>query len=578
LIRRPAFTLAFTFTVTLTLAGCATAPRATPTAASGDVAFQKAADRFYWAWLDLNPTRGSAIGYHQYDGKLADLSQPALTKRGEFLHHAQTELAGFQPAALSAESRMERDVLLATVRGALFSLEVRRLPFRAPMAYLEQIDLLSYITRDYKPLADRARDVVAICRGAGPLVENARKNLEPRLPRTFIQLGLIQANGLLAFVKKDVADALAPLADPAQKREIADGLAACTTAFTALRDDLEAKKPQATDDFALGEKSFLAMLAATEGVEIDLASLRRAGEADLHRNLAALEAAAGQFAPGKSLKEAVLAASDDRPNASGVLPLAAEQLAAMRRFVAEHDLVTIPSADVAEARESPPFMRFNSAFLRSAPLFDPTPLPSFYFISAPDPAWPPAEQRAYIPPRDRLLVITVHEVWPGHFLDYLHRRQVPSRLLKTFSSYGTTEGWAHYTEELMWDAGALGTSPRAHIAQLIEALTRDVRFLSAIGLHTGGMTVEQSTQLFLDKAFTDPGTAKQQAVRGTFDPMYLNYTLGKLLIRKLRDDYQAKLGPAFSLKAFHDRLLSFGGAPLPLIRKALLGENAGPPL
>ncbi len=557
---------------------CAHAPSQAPTA-SLDESFHQSVEGIYKSIFDLNPTRGSAIGYHQYDGKLPDYSPLALVNRAEFLHHAQAELEGFPPAKLSPTLRLERAVLLNNVRGALFNLEVRRAQWRLPMTWLDPIDLLSYVTRDYKPLDARARDVIAICRAAGPFLDAARTTLEPRLPRTFLSIGLLQTNGAIAFVKKDVTEALDKVTDPALRREIAGGLDACTAAFTRFRSELETRQPQATDDFALGEKNFLTMLSATEGVEIDLATLRRVGEADLARNLEALKEAAHAFAPDKSVRDAVLAAGDDRPEAGQVLALAGEQLAAMRRYVAEHGIVTIPSEDVAQARESPPFMRFNSAFLRSAPIFDPTPLPSFYFISAPDPAWPPAEQRAYIPPRDRLLVITIHEVWPGHFLDYLHRKGNASKVLKTFGSYSTTEGWAHYTEEMMWDEGALGASPRAHIAMLVEALTRDVRFLSALGLHTGELTVAQSTQLFLDKAFTDPGTARQQAVRGTFDPMYLNYTLGKLMIRKLRDDYKAKLGPAFSLKAFHDQLLTYGGGvPLPLVREAMLGPNAGPPL
>ncbi len=566
--------------LTLTLAGCATAPPRSDNGSrpADDAAFAKASDRIYWAWLDLNPSRGTTLGYHQYDGKMADWTAAGIARRTQLLHQAQTELEGFSQSALSATARLEREVLLSTVRGELFNVEVRRQPWRAPMVYVGSLDLLNYVSRDYKPLDARARDVIALCHSSGRLVQAARSNLEPKLPRTFLQLGLIQTNGAVSFIKKDVQEAFDKLTDAALKSEVSGALGECTVALSSLRDDLEAKKAQATDDFALGEKNFLAMLAATEDVYLDLATLRRAGEADLQRNLAALTDAAAAFAPGKSLREAVTLAGDDRPDADKVLALAAEQLVTARRFVAEHQIVTIPSEDVAEARESPPFMRFNSAFLRSAPIFDPVPQPSFYFISAPDPSWPPAEQRAYIPPRDRLMVITMHEVWPGHFLDYLHRKQLRSRTLKSFGAYATSEGWAHYCEEMMWDEGGLGKEPRAHMAMIIEALTRDVRFLSALGLHTSGMTVAESTQLFLDKAFTDPGTAKQQAVRGTADPMYLNYTLGKLMIRKLRDDVRAKEGGAFSLKAFHDQLLSYGDAPLPLIRKAMLGENAGPPL
>jgi uncharacterized protein (DUF885 family) len=169
-------------------------------------------------------------------------------------------------------------------------------------------------------------------------------------------------------------------------------------------------------------------------------------------------------------------------------------------------------------------------------------------------------------------------VWPGHFLHYLHRKRTPSRILRSFCTYSMVEGWAHYAEEMMQESGAGGGDPALAIGQLTNALLRDVRFASAIGLHTRGMKVEESIALFEAKAFADRPTARQQAVRGTFDPGYLNYTLGKLMILKLREDWKARMGRAYSLKAFHDRLLSYGCAPLPVIRRAMLGPDAGPAL
>jgi uncharacterized protein (DUF885 family) len=276
---------------------------------------------------------------------------------------------------------------------------------------------------------------------------------------------------------------------------------------------------------------------------IDLAALEKIAQADLERNTRAIEAAAHEIDPKKSVREVVLAMADEgKPTAAGVLPLATTQAKDLRQFLIDHKIVTIPSDDVAEVRESPPFQRWNAAFLDGAGVFDKEGLPSYYYISPPDPKWPAAEQKAYIPPARDLLYITVHEVWPGHFLHGLHIKKNPSRVLKSFCTYSMSEGWAHYTEEMMYDAGAAGTDPRAHVGQLKEALLRNVRFLVAIGEHAHGMTVEQATQMFQDKAFVDPGNARQQAVRGTFDPMFLSYTVGKLMIMKLREDYNDKLG------------------------------------
>jgi uncharacterized protein (DUF885 family) len=197
---------------------------------------------------------------------------------------------------------------------------------------------------------------------------------------------------------------------------------------------------------------------------------------------------------------------------------------------------------------------------------------------APGPKWTQAEQEAYIPGRNDLLFTSVHEVWPGHFLQHQHAKEAASVVGRLFGNYTFGEGWAHYAEELMWEAGLGAGDPAVHVGQLQNALLRNVRLISAIGLHTGNMTFADAERMFREKAFQDPGNARQQADRGTFDPGYGAYTLGKLMIRKLREDWTAKRGGRRGWKAFHDQLLSYGSPPVPLIRRVMLGPAAGPPL
>jgi uncharacterized protein (DUF885 family) len=245
--------------------------------------------------------------------------------------------------------------------------------------------------------------------------------------------------------------------------------------------------------------------------------------------------------------------------------------------VATHGLATIPSQHVAEVRATPPFMRFNLAFLDGSGPFEKQRLPSFYYITPPDPTWPADKQAGFLPDRWSLRSVTVHELWPGHFLHALHIKQTGSRVLRTFRNYATSEGWAHYAEELMWEQG-FTPDPRFRVGQLLMALMRNVRLMCSYGLHARGMTVAQAAAAFREHAFEDEGDAQQQAVRGTFDPMYGSYTLGKLGILKLRADYERKLaaeGRPFVQRDFHDRLLSHAAAPLPLIRAAMLGRDAG---
>ncbi len=323
----------------------------------------------------------------------------------------------------------------------------------------------------------------------------------------------------------------------------------------------------------MGPQRFAAMLRATEGVTTSLADLKAAGEADMERNLVALRQACAEFAPGATPADC-LGKVRARKTAGGPVEGARTQLVELREFLVRNDVVSIPGTEQALVAESPPHQRANSAFINIPGPYEKG-LASIYYISPPDPAWSREEQDNYIPGEADLLFTSAHEVWPGHFLQFLHSNRAPSVVGRLFVGYAFAEGWAHYTEELMLEQGLRDRSAEARVGQLSNALLRNARYLSAIGLHTEGMTLEQSERLFVEKAFQDVGTARQQAARGTYDPAYLNYTLGKLMIRKLRADWSASRGGEAAWKDFHDRFLSFGGPPIPLVRKAMLGEADG---
>jgi len=254
----------------------------------------------------------------------------------------------------------------------------------------------------------------------------------------------------------------------------------------------------------------------------------------------------------------------------GAVEGARKQLDTLRQFVVDKNLVTIPGPEQAKVEEAPPFNRWNFAYIEIPGPYEKN-LPSVYYIAPPDPSWSKADQAAYVPGKAALEFVSSHEVWPGHFLQFLHANRAQWMFGRLFVGYAFAEGWAHYAEEMMFDQGVDGATPEVHIGQLTNALLRDVRYLSAIGLHTGGMTMAQSEQMFKDKAFQDPGSARQQAARGTYDPAYLNYTLGKLMIMQLREDWIAKHPGDNALKAFHDQFLSYGGPPIPLVRQQMLG-------
>ena len=265
-------------------------------------------------------------------------------------------------------------------------------------------------------------------------------------------------------------------------------------------------------------------------------------------------------------------ASANKAEGANVVDAATKQLADLRKFIQEKDIVSIPGTEEAKVGQAPPYKAWNFAYINIPGPYE-TNLPSTYYVSPPDPSWSKEKQEAYIPGKGSLLFTSVHEVYPGHFVQFLHANRSQSKFGQVFVGYAFAEGWAHYTEEMMYDAGLGRNDAEMHIGQLQEALLRNVRFLSAIGLHTKGMTVEESKKMFLEQGFQDEGSAEQQAERGTFDPAYLNYTMGKLMIRKLREDWTATRGGRGGWKQFHDAFLAYGGPPIPLVSKAMMGAN-----
>lgn len=571
-----AFALLFACQPTPTVAPTPTA--AEPAAAEADApAFDEVASKALDDYLAARPNAAVEVGLHAYDGKLPDFRADGLKAQVAMAAAAIEALEGFDPKSLDDVQRAERAALLTTLEEVRFRIEVLKEPEQNPMFYVGILDLTPYVSRDYAPLEQRAQAIIAFAEAVPAHLTAAKANLQSALPRTFIETALIQARGTASFARTDVPAAMKDLPEGPVADRMAKALESMATALDGYAGYLEEAKGRATDDFALGPEVFARMLQTTQGIDVELGQLEAVIRADLERNLAAMKEAAAALSPKKSTKAVIDKVHKDKPKPDKVIAEATEQSVRMKAFLQEKDLVTIPSDDEAQVVETPPFMRWNAAFLSGAGVFETKPLPSFYYISPPDPSWPKAKQRAYIPDRADLLFITIHEVWPGHFLHSLHLKRGESRVLKALWNYTTGEGWAHYTEEMMWDAG-FSDDPAIHIGQLQNALLRNVRSLCAIGLHTQGMSVEQCRQMFVDQAFQSEGNAEQESRRGTFDPMYLAYTTGKLVIKKMRADLEAKAkadGTPFDAKAFHDRLLSYGAAPLSAIRAGLVPDDPG---
>ncbi|MDQ3374823.1 MAG: DUF885 domain-containing protein, partial [Acidobacteriota bacterium] len=378
--------------------------------------------------------------------------------------------------------------------------------------------------------------------------------------------------GLADFYSKDVPTVFASVKDEQSQKDFKEANDGAIKAVKEFDSWLGEQEKSATDNFALGADKFKQMLKQTEGVDIDLVKLEEIAKQDLQKNLDAFKQECEKFAPGKTLPECNAQVSASKAEGKDVVEAATKQLADLRKFIQEKDVVSIPGTEECKVAQAPPYKAWNFAYINIPGPYE-TNLPSVYYVSPPDPSWSKEKQDAYIPGKGSLLFTSVHEGYPGHFLQFLHANRSKSKFGQVFVGYAFAEGWAHYTEEMMYDAGLGAGDPELHLGQLQEALLRNVRFLSTIGMHTKGVTVEESKKMFVEQGLQDEGNAEQQANRGTFDPAYLNYTMGKLMIRKLREDWTASRGGRSGWKQFHDQFLTYGGPPIPLVRRAMMGSS-----
>jgi len=535
-------------------------------------AWQRFVESYIEDYLAAHPAYAVAQGRHEYDGMLPDWSAEGIAREIARQKQAREQALAFDDGELGDEGRFQREYLLASIDRNLFWLDKAEWPFRSPDFYFDwlsdSIAPAPYIALDYAPLAERMQSYTRYAQAIPRAAQQIRANLRMPMPRTVLQYGIDSFGGLANYYRNDVPGVFASVEDAALQTAFAEANGAAAVAMQELADWLRSNLPDATEDYALGADLFRQMIYDTERVDIPLDELEAMGRADLRRNQAALQEACAEFAPGQSIS-ACFAQMANRKPAGGAVETARLQMAETRAFLVEKDLVSIPGNEEALVAEAPPYARSNFAYINIPGPYESN-QPSVYYIAPPNPAWPDEVRQAYIPGEADLLFTSVHEVWPGHFLNFLHAKRTDWVFGRLFVTYAFGEGWAHYTEEMMLEAGLRGSSAETRIGQISNALLRNVRFLSAIGLHTRGMTIEESQKMFIEEGHQSEGTAIQQAARGTYDPAYLNYTLGKLMIRELREDWTRERGGREAWKTFHDTFLSFGGPPIPLVRARMM--------
>ncbi|MDW7991338.1 MAG: DUF885 domain-containing protein [Anaerolineae bacterium] len=532
------------------------------------------ADRYLKAYCETYPPFAVWLGFHEYDGRLPDLSRKGLETRLADLRRFLAELDEIDPTGLDETSWLDYQILRHEAAFEAFVLEDWRRLERDPIPYLETLSVANYILRNYAPLEVRVRALISHLRGFPAILTAMRENLtHPARPAVGVAARI--GRGLASFLRDDLPQAVAALEDKTLRAELdealRDAVQEVEAAVSWLENDLA---PRATDDFALGPERFARMLALGEGIDVSLDHLREVAEADLARNKEAyLETAARLGGPGRDLQGVIAEGKRRHPAPEDLIPTVRRLVDDLRRIVLERGIVSVPYDENCIVAETPPFLRYAFAMMYDVGPFEPVAREAYYYVTPPERDWPPEKVEEWMTAFTfhSLWSTCVHEAWPGHYLHGLHNRNAPTSVSKAFASYAFTEGWAHYCEQMMWET-VCPDDLWARLGQLSDALLRNVRFVCALGLHTGGMTVEEATRRFLEDAFMEPATAEEEAIRGTYDPQYLNYTLGKLMVLKLRDDVRRREGANFDLRRFHDRFLSWGTPPIPVVRHLMLGE------
>jgi uncharacterized protein (DUF885 family) len=578
-------------------------------AQTADADYEAVAEEYIKGYFAARPLQGTALGLHEYDGKITDYSRLALDAELSRLRRFDDRLNKFDPTKLSPRQSIDLRILKAAVKKELFRMQEMSLFERNPMVYARAADLNVYVQRNFAPLEDRVRSIIAIESEVPNILIAARTNLNEVLPKPYVELAIQIARGSSDFLKKDLPAAIGGLKDEQLRGAFQISNRKAANALTDYAAWLEREKlPKASLDFALGEEKFRRLLAETELVDLPARKILEIGLEQLKAEQEAFSKAAKIIDPDKSPIEVFRQIQSEHPTPENLIPDVAKDLDKIRKYVSSHNLVTIPSDVRAKVKETPQYRRATSFASMDTPgPFEKRATEAYYYVTPTESDWPDKQKQEWLTAFNYYTsdIVSIHEAYPGHYVQFLRLNASPaSKVEKIFGSYAFVEGWAHYCEKMMIDEGygsapAAGagsnpkpkSSPRVspsptptpddekraakyRMAQADEALLRLCRLCVSIKMHTQKMSIDEATGFFQENCYYEEKPARSEAMRATFDPLYLNYTLGKLQILKLRDDYKAQQGDEFSLRKFHNELLNHGMPPIRLLREIMLKDQS----
>jgi uncharacterized protein (DUF885 family) len=551
--------------------------------------FTKLADEFFdQVYFKFNPTQGTAAGLHQYDAQLENFTKAGIDQQVAALKQYRDKFTAEKTDGWPQERIADRELIISYINGSLLELESIRQWEKNPDRYSSAISNSAFVimSRKFAPADVRLRSLIAREKLMPAVFEAARANLK-NPPRVYTEVALMQLPGIINFFEKDV-----PLAfkDVHDKQMIAQFGQANSGVVEALRRYQKFLKetllPISNGDFRLGAENYSKKLLDDEMVDIPLDRLLEIGYANLHQNQQAFKETAAKLDPSKTPQQVLADISKDHPAPDQLLQSFRDTFDSLQAFINQKKIVTIPSKVEPIVEETPPFARaLTFASMDTPGPFEKVAKEAFFNVTLPEPNWDPKDVAEHMAGFNHGFIIAtaVHEAYPGHYVQFLWVPYAPSKVRKLLGASSNAEGWAHYCEQMMLDEGfgipkgGTKDSPdflKLRLGQLQAALMRNARYIVGIQMHTGKMTFEEGVDFFVNEAYATRTNAMRETRRGTSDPTYLYYTLGKLEILKLRDDYAKLRGAKFSLQEFHDAFLKQGFPPIKIIRKQMLGNDS----
>ena len=553
------------------------------TSSSSSSSFQTIADDYINGYLVWRPLNAVALGFHDYDGKTTDYSQASLDKEVSRLHTFLYKLTQLDTARLSEADWYDYRILRSAINAEIFSFENMKAYSHNPMTYAGAIDVSVYIKRNFAPLENRIKNIITTEQAMPALFAAAKANLDDSLPKPYIETAIQIAEGNAGFLKGDLLLALKDVKNDTLLKAFASAndsaIAAYNNFVTWLQKD---KLPKANNHYAIGRDNYKKMLLYDEGITVEPEQILAIGLQELKKEQERFNAAAHIINPNKKPIQVHEDIQKEHPSADSLIPKAKEHVEAIRQFLLDKNICSVPSEVRVEVRETPQFARATStASMDVVGPFEKKATESFYYITPVEAAWTAQQKEDWLKQFDYYTTdnITVHEAYPGHYTQFLHlNASHATKVEKMFGNYAFIEGWAHYCEQMMIEQGFGNngdavTAAKYKLAQSGDALLRLCRLCNSIKIHCGGSTVEEGTKFFMNNWYQGEKPSYQEALRGSFDPGYLFYTLGKLEILKLRNDYQQQQGRAYSLKDFHDKMMDNGMPPVRLLRERLLKDK-----